>query len=146
MPSVNRRHFVRAGLSSLFTPAVAVASATAPRSAPLAWDYFFFDDRFAEARRLADALSGAVTATPVHGDVTSLWTGELARVSVVTPMTMQGVTTESFFFCLKTLLADQVRVDAQVCRIDRDLHLWTMRTGNHFKNGTVSWQSHSRPV
>jgi hypothetical protein len=59
---------------------------------------------------------------------------------------MQGVTTESFHFCLKVLLSDQARVHAQVSRIDRDLHLWTMRTDNHFKNGTVSWQNPSRPA
>lgn len=61
-------------------------------------------------------------------------------------MTIKGVTTESFYFCLRILLADQVTVDAQVSRIDRDLHLWTIRTDNHFKNGTVSWQNFSRLV
>jgi hypothetical protein len=80
----------------------------------------------------------------VQGDITPIWTGGLARASLAGPMTLQGVTTESFYFCLKILLGDQARVDAQVSRVDRDLQLWTIRTENHFKNGTVSWQNHSR--
>jgi hypothetical protein len=144
---MNRRHFVQAGMSSLLLPnAVIAVSPDAPSRGWPACDYFFFDERFAEARRLAGELSGTTEPTPVEGDVTSIWTGGLGRASLTAPMTMKGVTTESFHFCLKILLSDQVRVDAQVNRIDRDLYLWTMRTDNHFKNGTVSWQNPSRPA
>jgi hypothetical protein len=144
---MKRRHFVQAGMSSLFMPtAVISASAEVPSRDGLTWDYFFFDERFAEARRLARELSGTAVPTPVQGDVTGIWTGGLGRASLTAPMTIKGVTTESFRFCLKVLLSDQVRVDAQVSRIDRDLHLWTVRTDNHFKNGTVSWQNSSRPA
>jgi hypothetical protein len=142
---MNRRLFVQAGVSSLFIPNTMIAaSADAPSRDRLTWDYFFFDERFAAARRLAGELSGTTAPTPVQGDITSLWTGELGRASLAAPTTLQGVTTESFYFCLKILLTDQARVEAQVRRIDRDLHLWTIRTDNHFKNGTVSWQNHSR--
>lgn len=142
---MKRRHFVQAGVSSLLLPSAVISAPPGAPSPPwLAWDHFFFDERFAEARRLAGELSGVTTPTPVQGDITPIWTGGLGRASLTVPMTLKGVTTESFHFCLKILLGDQARVDAQVHRIDRDLHLWTMLTDNHFNNGTVSWQNHSR--
>ena len=138
---------MQAGVSSLLLPnAVLAVPSDAPSRAWPAWDYFFFDERFAEARRLAGELSGAIEPTPVQSDVTGTWTGGLGRASVAAPMTMKGVTTESFYFCLKILLSDHARVDAQVTRIDRDLHLWAMLTDNHFKNGAMQWQNHSRPA
>ena len=142
---VNRRHFVQAGMLLLPT-AVISAPAYVPGRGQPAWDYFFFDERFAEARRLAGEMCGATEPTPVQSDITAIWTDGLGRAGLTAPMTIKGVTTESFYFCLKILLSDQVRVDAQVSRIDRDLHLWTIRTHNHFKNGTVSWQNPSRPA
>ncbi len=45
----------------------------------------------------------------VQGDITGIWTGGLARASLTAPMTMKGVTTESFHFCLKILLSDQAQ-------------------------------------
>jgi len=143
---MNRRLFVQAGASSLFIGnAMIAASADAPGRDRFAWDYFFFDQRFAAARRVAGELSGTTEPTPVDGDVTDIWTGKLGRASLTAPLTMKGVTTDSFYFCLKILLADQSRVEAQVSRIGQDLYLWTMHTNNH-KNGTMSWQNHSRLV
>ena len=128
---MNRRHFVQAGVTSLLVPVAAIPTFSgASRGDPADLHHFFFDQRFAEARRIAEVMSAAVVPTPVHADVTALWIGGLAHASLVTPLTMQGVTTESFYFCLRTLLADQVRVDAQVSRLGRDLHLWTLRTNN----------------
>lgn len=147
MKTMKRRHFVQAGMSSLLLPnPVITMSPDAPSRPRPRSDCFFFDERFAEARRLAEELSGSIEPTPVQGDVTGTWTGGLGRASLMAPMTLQGVTTESFYFCLKILLSDQARVDAQVSRIDRDLHLWTIRTGNHSKNGMVSWQYLFRPA
>jgi hypothetical protein len=148
---MNRRCFVQAGMSSLLVPAAIVAS---PHEGPRpgmtlvepAWHYVFVDDRFPAARQLASELCGSTIPTPVLGDVTDLWTGGLATASLAAPMTLAGITTESFFFCLKTLLADRVRVDATTTRRDRDLQLWTIRTDNHSKNGTMSWQNHFRRV
>jgi hypothetical protein len=81
----------------------------------------------------------------MQGDITAIWTRELAPASLVARLTMAGVTTESVYFCLKILLADQAGVDAQVSRIGPDLHLWTLRTEN-LKHGTMSCQNRSRPV
>jgi hypothetical protein len=147
MITMNRRRLVQAGMSSLLLPnAVIAASPEAPSRGWPAWDYFFFDERFAEARRRAGELSGTTEPTPVQSDITPIWSGGLGRASLAAPMTLKGVTTESFYFCLKILLVDQGKVDARVSRIDRDLYLWTMHTDNHFKNGTVSWQNPSRPA
>jgi DICT domain-containing protein len=144
---MNRRLFVQTGVSSLFIPnAMIAAPASAPSRDGFAWDYFFFDERFAAARRLAGELSGTTEPTPVDGDVTGIWTGELGRASLTTAMTLKGVTTDSFYFCLKILLADQSKVEAQVSRIDQDLYLWTIRTDNHFKKAAMSWQNHSHLV
>ena len=109
-------------------------------------DHFFYDERFAAARRLARELARVIEPTPVQGDITYIWTAGLGRASLVAPMTMRGVTTESFYFCLKILLADQASVDANFERIDQDLYLWTIRSHNPEQHGTVSWQNHSRRV
>jgi hypothetical protein len=134
-------------MSSLFVPnaVISASGAATSREQAAASDYFFFDERFAEAHRLAGELSGITVPTPVQGDVTPTWIG-LSCTSLAAPMMLRGVTTESFYFCLKILLLDQVQVAAQVRRFDGDLHLWTIRTDNHFKNGAVSWQNLSRPA
>jgi hypothetical protein len=132
---VNRRLFVQAGVSSLLVPAATIAM---PGGESLAWNYFFYDERFDAARRLAAALSGSTEPTPVQGDVTNLWTRELGPAALAAPMRMSGVTTESFYFCLKILMGDQGGVDAQVSRIGADLHLWTMHSRHHSKHGPMS--------
>lgn len=118
--------------------AVIPASAGVQGSVWLAPDYFFFDDRFPMARWLAVERSSMRKIIPVQSDITPVWTAGLGRASLAAPLTLKGVTTESFYFCLKVLLADQVRVDAQISRIDRDLRLWTIRTDNQLANGTTS--------
>jgi len=150
MAAMNRRRFVQAGMSSLLVPAAIVASPlegarAGTTSGEPAWHYVFVDERFPAARQLASEVCGSTIPTPVLGDVTDLWTGGLATACRAAPMALAGITTESFFFCLKTLLADRVRVDATTTRHDRDLHLWTIRT-DHSKNGTMSWQNHFRRV
>jgi len=122
-----------------------VSAALASTEVGRAWDYVLFDERFAEARRLAAALSGITVPTPMQGDITAIWTRELAPATLAAPLTIAGVTTESVYFCLKILLAEQASVEAQVTRIGRDLHLWTLRTEN-LKHGTMSWQNRSRRV
>ena len=138
-------------MSSLLVPGVIVASPrerprTATTSDEPAWHYVFVDDRFPAARRFASEMCGSTVPTPVLGDVTDLWTGGLATASLAAPMALAGVTTESFFFCLKTLLADRRRVDVTTTRQDRDLHLWTIRTDSHSRKGATSWQNLSRRV
>jgi len=127
---MNRRGLILAATSALFIPKVVMvahASGSATRSPGP--DYFFCDERFAKARRLAAELSGCTALTPVQGDITELWNSYLGRASRQSSLHMRGVTTESFYFCLKIMIGEHVHLNAQVTRVDRDLFLWTMRTG-----------------
>jgi hypothetical protein len=144
-------------MSSLLVPAattvlpavaIAIPAATVEQTsrAETPWSHVFFDERFAEAQRLAQRLSGRNAPTPVQGDVTDLWARELEPVSRSSPLSMSGVTTESFYFCLKVLMSDRVPVDARATRIGTDLHFWTMHSRHHSQQGAISWQNHSRPA
>ena len=98
---------MQGGVSSVVVAhASTVSAALASAEVGRAWDYVLFDERFAEARRLAAALSGITVPTPMQSDITAIWTRELAPASLVAPLTMAGVTTESVYFCLKILLAE----------------------------------------
>jgi hypothetical protein len=133
MPPVNRRYFIRAAASSLFIlpgiPAIRTAAAAPPA------DCFFYDERFAEAQRLAKTLAPAGRLVPVQGDVTAIWTGGLDRACLRAPLTLHGVTTESFHFCLKLMVGSRTGVDTSASRISRDLFLWTLRSGAHIHSG-----------
>jgi hypothetical protein len=118
---MNRRHFIQAAASSLFVPsAVTLAHAPAPAT---------FDERFAAARRLAAEMANSCVLTPVQGDITALWKSGLDRACRRSSLTMRGVTTESFYFCLKIMVGEHANLDTQVTRLDRDLFVWTMHTG-----------------
>jgi hypothetical protein len=126
---MNRRRFIQAATSSLCIPnAVTVAHASASATESPSPDYFFCDERFEKARRLSAELSGCTALTPVQGDITGLWNSCLSRASRRSSLYMRGVTTESFYFCLKIMIGEHGDLDAQVTRLDRDLFLWTMRT------------------
>jgi len=127
---MHRRRLIQAATSALFIPkAVMVAHASASATKSPGPDYFFCDERFAKARRLAAELSGCTALTPVQGDITELWNSYLGRASRQSSLHMRGVTTESFYFCLKIMIGEHVHLNAQVTRVDRDLFLWTIRTG-----------------
>lgn len=121
---------ILAATSALFIPKVVmVAHASASATKSPGPDFFFCDERFAKARRLAAELSGCTALTPVQGDITELWNSYLRRASRQSSLNMRGVTTESFYFCLKIMIGEHARLNAQVTRVDQDLFLWTMRSG-----------------
>jgi len=125
---MDRRHFVQAGMSSVLLPgAIFTAPAAAGSAAPATLDYFFVDDRFAAGALRAGTISPSLAPIRVQADVTPVWTGLLAGGRIRAPLALRGVTTESFFFRLKTLLARRVH-DSQISRVGPDLHLWTIRT------------------
>jgi hypothetical protein len=127
--TMKRRHFLQAAASSLVIPrAMALVNTHAPAVEQPGQDYFFYDERFAQARRLAEELSGSTALTPVQGDITGFWNSGLDRATRQFSVMMRGVTTESFYFCLKIMAGEQADLDAQVTRLDRDLFLWTIRT------------------
>ncbi len=125
---MKRRNFLKTSASTLLAaPVLSTASFAAAAPGARAADRFFYDERFPAAREFA-SRSGGVSPTPVRSDVTELWTGELNAQSRQTPLTLRGVTTESFYFCLTTLLQSQASVEAQIQRVDKDLYAWTIDT------------------
>ncbi len=126
---MNRRHFIQSAASSLVVPsAVTLANTSVSTTGQRAADYFFFDERFAKARRLAAELADSSPLTPVQGDITDVWNAGLNRAARHSQLTIRGVTTESFHFCLKIMVSEQTRVNTRIARLDRDLFLWTMHT------------------
>jgi hypothetical protein len=134
---MKRRLFLKASATTaLAAPAMtasALGVAGAARAAPRA-DRFFYDDRFEEAQALAARL-GAGAKLAVSGDVTLVWTGGLSLVSRETALTLEGVTTESFYFCLKTLLQPHAALETQIARATKDLHVWSIRSNPQRKTG-----------
>ena len=125
---MNRRRFVQAAVTALFIPRVLSAS----RAEPWDWEWaaeggFFYDDRFERAARLAAERAGPRQPIPVQGDITNLWNGGLGRACRHSALSLHGVTTESFYFCLKLMVAERARIETQVTRIDRDLFLWSLK-------------------
>jgi hypothetical protein len=138
MPRMNRRHFLHAALSTLFIPrGMPAAPAAAPDAMPPP-DYFFYDDRFIEARRLAGRLSAPERLTPVQGDMTGVWNAGLDRACARSPLTLQGVTTESFYFCLKIMAASTTGIETSAARVGRDLFLWTIHSGGALHRGAAA--------
>jgi hypothetical protein len=135
MSSMNRRHFLQAAGSTLFVPGtVPLADHAATVHDPPPLDHLFFDERFPHARRRALEWAGAAVPTPVQGDITALWRSGLGQAVSESSLTMRGVTTESFYFCLKVLAGERARLDTQVTRVDRDLLVWTISTGHSKAN------------
>jgi hypothetical protein len=126
MSLMKRRTFLKAAsvpLVSLAAPEVAADVLGVSESAA---SYLFYDERFREAEVLAAQFADPGALIPVQGDITSIWNHELSSVSRQAPMTMRGVTTESFCFCLEVMLQSHASVTSRIERINRDLFLWTV--------------------
>ena len=140
---MNRRSFIYAAVSSLFIPHALVLANTQTFAEVPAWewagaDWFFHDDRFPQARRLATELSGSTELTPVRGDITGIWNTSLRHACGRSALTLNGVTTESFHFCLKLMVGEQTRMHTRVTRIDRDLFLWQIRCSQPIQQGILA--------
>ena len=123
---MRRRHFISIASGCLLLP---TALGTCLASVVTrGHDYNFVDDRFPEARRLAAAWFTPDARVAVQGDITALWKEWLERRVRAQPLRLRGVTTESFRFCLLTLSREHAGVEAQVSRLDRNLHQWTLIT------------------
>lgn len=126
---MKRRHFIQAATGSvLFTAAVEPYCLLARAEHSPNDNYTFFDERFEEARRVAASWSGSNRAIAVHGDITPLWNSQLDLATRKSRLRLRGVTTESFRFCLVTLVREHTDFDLDVSRFDRNLFLWTMHT------------------
>jgi hypothetical protein len=92
------------------------------------WDYVFFDERFEQAHRFAASLSAAKGPIGVRGDVTPFWSSGLDRLTHEQPLRLRGLTTDSFQFCLRILVAEHANLDARVSRVHPNLFSWIMHT------------------
>lgn len=126
---MKRRLFLKSSASSLIA-APALAQAQGKQAFTNATDRIFYDARFRDAATFASRLShaGAEALTPVNGDITAPWVAELQTLSRRRSLVLRGVTTESFYFCLKTLLQSRGLAHAHIERVARDLHAWEIRT------------------
>lgn len=132
---MNRREFIGSALVSLFIPvgASATLSDRSRRSESSVSGFLFYDERFPEAERLVRRIAGAAEAVPVRGDVTPVWNSSLKSASQQRSLLLVGVTTESFYFCLKTLMYSHAGLDISAQRVERDLYAWSIRsTTDHF--------------
>ena len=124
---MNRRLFIGTALLPLTIPHGILAAGDSPVAADMA----FFDPRFSEsAPALGDWVQASATRA-VNGDVTSAWNDGLGRLSGKLPLTLAGVTTESFYFCLQRLLQEKNSVTAESLRISRNLYAWVITSRNH---------------
>lgn len=123
---MERRHFIQAAASSVLLPSLLAW----PRLPPARADhvYAFVDERFERARRVAAAWRESGRLIAVQGDITPFWRRGLERAAREKALSLRGITTESFRFCLSVLLSEHGVVDARVSRVDQDLLLWTMRS------------------
>jgi hypothetical protein len=126
---MKRRRFIHAAISSLTLPVVVKSqSVFALSNFTQEPAYAFFDERFKHAHRIAAAWAAENRLIAVQSDVTATWQSGLQHMAREHPLTLRGVTTESFQFCLRILLGEHTGLDGQVSRVDRNLLLWTMRT------------------
>jgi hypothetical protein len=138
---MKRRQFIHTAAAAALFSAVAWARMGAGAGAGSAQrrHYVFFDDRFQRARRAAASWSTWNRPIGVQADVTPLWRNGLDRVTREHPFQLHGVTTTSFLFSLKILVAEHASLEIQESRLDRDLLLWTMRTTPKPDYGTTPW-------
>jgi len=125
---MKRRHFIHAAtasvlLPSLLTPGPAVFAGIGRKS-----HYVFFDERFEPAHRVAASWPASNRPIGVRGDITPFWLSGLDGLARKDPLHLRGVTTDSFQFCLRVLLAEHAHLDVQVSRLDPNLFSWIMRT------------------
>lgn len=124
---MHRRQFFQLAAAAAWLPV-----ATRPCWAALAGlprhDYQFFDERLERARRIAADWARADRPVGVQGDVTAVWSDGLERMTRERGVSMRGVTTYSFFFCLGVLAGEHCDLRVQSVRIDRDLLHWSLYT------------------
>lgn len=127
--TMRRRDFMRLGLIlAAASPFTSLWEALPPESITYDSTRIFFDERFEHARSLTSRIVPAAPILPVRSDVTAVWTGGLNRLSAEAPLRLMGVTTESFHFCLNTLLETHATVQGCIQRLDRDLYAWVVET------------------
>jgi len=128
---MKRRHFIHAASASVLLPSALVPGPAVFAGIARKWDYVFFDERFEQAHRAVASWPASNRPVGVRGDITPFWRGglDLDRLTRDGPLHLRGMTTDSFQFCLRILLAEHANLDVQVSRLDHpNLFSWIMRT------------------
>ena len=129
---MNRRTFIKTTLASLLIPCgIARTEALCNNPGSIPPDYIFYDDRFNEARQFAEQMAFDSVITPVKGDMTGIWKAGLANECTHRPVMMQGITTESFYFCLQGMIRSVAKTHTNITRINRYLFLWDIQSNNY---------------
>lgn len=130
---------MQAAASTLALPhAWALAQALAPEGQAAVRHEIYFDERFARARELAGSLAVHGPLVPVQGDMTGVWNAGLRQACGRVPLALQGITTDSFYFCLSIMVGERARLETRVSRLDRDLYRWSIRSEPRGQGGTVA--------
>jgi len=133
---MNRRFFIKSTFASLIIPSgFSFAADLLKKTDSKPSDYIFYDERFFEARQIAGKLSNTSPMIPVRGDITEIWNSGLNCACTQSHLMMRGVTTESFYFCLKVMVGSIAGMESQVIRINRDLFLWNIQSINKLNSG-----------
>lgn len=96
---------------------------------PASPDYLFYDERFSFVRKAIQKQTTRLNSNriiPTRGDVTDIWNHRLKQTGFDESLTLQGMTTESFLFCLERLLHTNHQVETTVQRVDRDIYVWSL--------------------
>lgn len=96
-------------------------------------DYLFYDERFSFVRKAVLNQTTQLNSNriiPTRGDVTDIWNHRLKQTRSDESLTLQGMTTESFLFCLEHLLQTNHKVETTVQRVDRDIYVWSLTAKN----------------
>ena len=111
-----------------------VLSKSVPQSNdPAQPDYLFYDERFSFVRKAVQKQTSQLNTNriiPTRGDVTDIWNQKLKQTRCDESLTLQGMTTESFLFCLEHLLQTNHKVETMVQRVDRDIYVWSLTAKN----------------
>jgi hypothetical protein len=125
---MNRRDFLGSIMASLVLSAGALTllAGRSLGSEAAVPNGVFYDERFPQAARLAKRIAGPAQTIAVRGDVTPVWNQSLKSAGRHSPLLLAGVTTESFYFCLKNLLRTPAGAQLTSRRISRDLYAWSI--------------------
>jgi len=124
---MNRRVFTGIGISSCFIPlALPGLSLAGNGGQQESQDGLYYEERFPTADKIARSWLGSDEWQAVQADITPVWNGELKLKSKEDSVHVAGVTTESFYFCLQTLLQPTHDVSTEITRVDQNLYAWTL--------------------
>jgi hypothetical protein len=136
---MKRREFLGASLVPLLAAGQLLASEQGPGSTRKTdSDYLFVDERYMPLEEHVRYTVGTKAVLSVRADVTPVWNSTLKKTTRNASVILEGITSESFCFCLQKLLKHSHTLQVNVHRIDRDFYVWSIQaTHNKYKRSIV---------